>query len=84
VRRKKPCPLYPTELATLCVPDGGQSTSAPPVRLNADLLRYGEGIVHIDAEIPDNALYLGVTKQKLDGSQIPGTAVDVRRFSSSQ
>ena len=32
-----------------------------PVRSNVDLLRYGEGIVHIDAEIPDCALYLGVT-----------------------
>jgi hypothetical protein len=31
-----------------------------PVRLNVDLLRYGEGIVHIDAEIPDSALYLCV------------------------
>jgi hypothetical protein len=35
------------------------------------LLRYGEGIVHIDAEIPHSALYLVVTKQKLDGTQFP-------------
>jgi hypothetical protein len=55
-----------------------------PERLSVDLRRYGEGIVHIDAEIPDSTLYLGVTKQKLDGSQIPGTAVDVRRLSSAQ
>jgi hypothetical protein len=59
---KKACPLNPpkaTELVTLC-PDEGQSTSALPIRLNVDLLSYGEGIVYIDAEIPDSALYLGV------------------------
>jgi hypothetical protein len=31
-----------------------------PCGLNVDLLRYGEGIVHIDAEISDSALYLRV------------------------
>jgi hypothetical protein len=53
-------PLKATELATFVRPDEGQSNSALPVRLNVGLLRYGEGIVHIDAEIPDSALYLGV------------------------
>ena len=47
-----------------------------PVRSNVDLLRYGEGIVHITAdEISHSALYLSVTKQKLDGAQIPGVAL---------
>ena len=60
--------------------DRGQSASALPLQgSNVDLLRHGEGIIDIDAEIPDSALYLGVTKQKLDGPQIPGTTVDVRR-----
>ena len=36
-----------------------------PVLSNVDLLRYGEGIVHIN-----------VTKQKLDGAQIPGAPID--------
>ena len=35
----------------------------------------GEGIVHINAEIPGSALYLSVTKQKLDGAPIPGVAL---------
>ena len=48
--------------------DGGQSTSALPCTSNIDLLRDGEGIVHIDAEIPHSALYLSVTEQKLDGA----------------
>jgi hypothetical protein len=51
---------------------------------NVDLLRYGEGIVHINAEIPHSALYLSVTKQKLDGAQIPGAAVDQRRLRSPE
>jgi hypothetical protein len=38
-----------------------------PIRSNVDLLRYGQGVVDIDAEIPDSALYFGVTEQKLDG-----------------
>jgi hypothetical protein len=65
-------------------PDGGQSISAVPCISNVDLLGYGEGIVHINAEIPHRALYLGVTKQKLDGAQIPGAAVDKRRLRSPQ
>jgi hypothetical protein len=47
-----------------------------PAPSKVDLLRYGEGIVHINAEIPGSALYLSVTKQKLDGAQIPGAPID--------
>jgi hypothetical protein len=54
-------PPKATKIADIAGPDEGQSTSALPVRSNVYLLRYGEGIVHIDAEIPDSALYLGVT-----------------------
>ena len=62
-----------------------QSISALPLQgSNVNLLRYCKGIIHIDAEIPDSALYLGVAEQKLHGSQIPGAAVDERRFSSAQ
>ena len=32
-----------------------------PDRLNVSLLRYGKGIIHIDAEVTDSALYLRVT-----------------------
>ena len=72
------------EIADIAGPDGGQSISAPPCTSNVYLLRYGEGIVHIDAEISDSALNLGVTKQKLDGAQIAGAAVDQRRLRSPQ
>jgi len=30
-------------------------------RLNVSLLRYGKGIVHIDAEVTDSTFYLRVT-----------------------
>ena len=54
----------------------GRALLLCPVRSNVDLLRYGEGIVHINAEIPHGALYLRVTKQKLDGAQIAGAPID--------
>ena len=62
----------------------GRALLLCPVISDIDLLCYREGIVHINAEIPDSALYLGVTKQKLDGAQIPGAAVDQRRLRSPQ
>jgi hypothetical protein len=58
--------------------------SLRPIRSNVDLLRNGEGVVYVDAKIPYSALYLGMAKQKLNGSQIPGSAVDERRFSPPQ
>ena len=61
-----------------------ENFSLCPIRSNVDLLRNGEGIVYVDAKIPYSALYLGMAKQKLNGSQIPGSAVDERRFSSPQ
>ena len=67
-------PPKAAEIADIAGPDEGQSTLLCPVVSDVDLLCYGEGIVHINAEIPDSALYLGVTKQKLDGAQIPGAA----------
>src|SRR5471032_893869 len=63
--------------------------SAPTVSLEMsaltdNLLRYGESIIDLDAEIPDGALDLRVAEQKLDGSQISGAPVDQRRLGSTQ
>jgi hypothetical protein len=56
-------PPKATEIADI---NEGQSISALPLQgSNVDLLRYCKGIIHIDAEIPDSALYLGVAEQKL-------------------
>ena len=54
-------PLKATEIADIVGRNEGQSTSALPVRSNVNLLSNGEGIVHIDAEILNSALYFGVT-----------------------
>jgi hypothetical protein len=62
----------------------GRALPLCPVPSNVDLLRYGEGIVHINAEIPHSALDLSVTKQKLDGAQIAGAPIDQRRLRSPQ
>jgi hypothetical protein len=65
--------------------DRGQSTSALPLQgSNVDLLRNGESIINVNAEISDSTFYLGVAEQKLDSSQIARTAVDERRFSPPQ
>ena len=70
-KRMSALPPKAAKKADIAGPDGGRSISAPPCTSNVDLLRYGEGIVHINAEIPHSALYLSVTKQKLDGAQFP-------------
>jgi hypothetical protein len=44
-----------------------QSRRPPcPVRSDFDLLRYGESVVNIDAQISHRALNLRVSKQKLN------------------
>ena len=86
MQRKRSCPLYPRKRSKKRTsgPDGKQSILLCPVRSNVDLFRYGKGIVHIDAEVPHSALYLGVTEQKLHGSQIPSAPIDQCRLSSPQ
>jgi hypothetical protein len=81
---KSALPAKAVEIANIAGADGGQSISALPCTSNIDLLRYGESVVHIDAEIPHSALYLGVTKQKLDGAPIPGAPVNQRCLRSPQ
>ncbi|MGB9326202.1 MAG: hypothetical protein WCB47_10085, partial [Pseudolabrys sp.] len=81
---KSALPPKAVEIANIAGADGGQSISALPCTSNIDLLHYGESVVHIDAEIPHSALYLGVTKQKLDGAPIPGAPVNQRCLRSPQ
>ena len=40
------------------LPMKGRALLLCPIPSNGDLLRYDEGIVHINAEIPHSALYL--------------------------
>jgi len=41
----------------------GQSRSALPGYSDVNLLNHGEGVVDVNAEIPDGALDLGVSQQ---------------------
>ena len=43
---------------------------------NINLFSYCQGIVDLDAEIPDRAFDLGMPEQELDGSQIAGAPID--------
>jgi hypothetical protein len=47
------------------------------------LFRYGKGIINLDAEVPDGAFDLCMSKQELHGSQITGTPVDQGRLCPS-
>ena len=48
-------PPKATEIADIVDPQKGRALLLCPLVSDVDLLRYGEGIVHIDAEIPDQA-----------------------------
>src|SRR4029453_2973616 len=53
-------------------------------RLDLGLLGDFQGIVNLNAEIPDGALELRVPEQQLHGSEISGPSVDQRCFRAPQ
>ncbi len=58
--------------------------SALPGNSDINLFRYGQGVIDLDAEVPDGAFDLGVAEQKLRGSQVTGTPVDQGCFGPSE
>jgi hypothetical protein len=62
----------------------GRECPLCPGTSDVDLLRYRDGIIHLDAKISDRAFDPGVTEQELDGTQVPGTSVDQRRLRPPQ
>ena len=54
--------------------------SVLPVISDFDLLSDRESIVHLDTEVANCALDLGVTEQKLNGPQVTGSSVDQGRL----
>jgi hypothetical protein len=48
------------------------------------LFRYRQGVIDLDAEIPDRAFDLGMPEQELDGPEIARPPVDQGRFCASQ
>jgi len=51
---------------------------------NINLFSYGQGIVDLDAEIPDRAFDFGMPEQELDGPQIAGASIDQGSFRASK
>ena len=54
-----------------------------PGSSDVNLLRYGQGIIDLDAEVPDGAFDLCVTEQEPSGSQVAGAPVDQGYLCSS-
>jgi hypothetical protein len=50
--------------------EGGQSMSALPGYFRNRLFRYCQGVIDLNAEIPDRAFDLGMSEQELDGPEI--------------
>ena len=78
-------PLIATKIATLNLLDlEGRAFSSAPGRSNVHLLRNGNGIIHLDAEVSHGALDLGVAEKQLDGPQIARASVDQCCLGSAQ
>ena len=52
--------------------------------LDVDFLGDAQRIFELYAEVTDRAINLGVTQQKLNRTQVPGLAVNLRRLGASQ
>jgi hypothetical protein len=55
-----------------------------PGASDVDLFRYGQGVIHLDAQISDRAFDLRMPEQKLDGPEIASPPVDKGSFRASQ
>jgi hypothetical protein len=49
-----------------------------------NLFRYCQGIIDLDAKIPDRAFDLGMSEQKLDGPEIASPPVNQGSFCAAQ
>src|ERR1700675_2824309 len=49
-----------------------------------NLFRYCQGVIDLDAGIPDSAFDLGMPEQELDSPEIAGSPVDQGRFCASK
>jgi hypothetical protein len=58
--------------------------SALPGISDINLFRYCQGVIDLNAEIPDRAFDLGMPEQKLDGPEIARPPVDQGSFCTSQ
>ena len=49
-----------------------------------NLFRYRQGVIDLDAEIPDRAFDLGMSEQELDGPEITRPSIDQGGFCAAQ
>jgi hypothetical protein len=58
--------------------------SAVPLISDVNLLGNSEGVVYLNAQVPNGALNLSVTKKQLNCSQITSAPIDQRCFGSTK
>ena len=54
------------------------------VSSDINLFHYSQGVIDLDAEVPDRAFDLGVPEQELDSPKIARPSIDQGSFSASQ
>ena len=62
----------------------GRRPTRPASELYLSLLCHFQSVVYLNAEVPDRALELGVSKKELDCPQILGAPVDQGRLRAPQ
>jgi hypothetical protein len=62
----------------------GRACPLCPGISDINLFRYGQGVIDLNAEIPDRALDLGMPEQKLDGPQVARLSIDQGGLCASQ
>jgi len=62
----------------------GRARPLCPGISDINLFRYSEGVIHLNAEIPDRAFDLGMPEQELDGPEIARPPIDQGSLCASQ
>jgi hypothetical protein len=62
----------------------GQSLSALPGISDVNLFRNCQGVIDLNAEIPDRAFDLGMPEQELDSPQVACPPIDQGSFCTAQ
>ena len=62
----------------------GRACLLGPGISDINLFRYCQGVIDLDAEIPDRAFDLGMPEQELDGPEIACPSIDQGSFGAAQ
>ena len=62
----------------------GRACPLCPGISDINLFRYCQGVIDLDAEIPDRAFDLGMPKQELDGPEISCPSLNQGSFCAAQ